>query len=271
MRDTDTLPINTISTTQTVIPITRPNWVVWGAIFLAVLFAGLLAGLLAGPQLGIGIDPTATPLKPEDASATAFQATLGQENAIARATLQNDLSRVNLAATEISHQLQNLQTRNANLSAESKAFSGNASTLTAELANVQATGTALDILQGTTVAQLENDIISLQSTHASYSLAATTSYRTSNALQTQMSNLLVTIQALYSPTPTSSFTPSPTNTPSPSFTPSSTFTPSPTATPTDTVTPSFTPSPTPTPTDTPTEIPSPTLAPIFGNAVRKVW
>ncbi|MBI5931776.1 MAG: hypothetical protein HY862_20875 [Chloroflexi bacterium] len=117
----------------------------------------LLLGLIGGPRLGIGLDPTVTPLSQADRNATATQLIVHQENATALADLNQEIGRIISLGTESAFRANQLATRNNNLLEQNN---GNAALIdsinqTATMqANDQATYTAdLNALIMTATAQ----------------------------------------------------------------------------------------------------------------------
>lgn len=121
----------------------------------------ILVGLIGGPRLGIGLDPTATPLTGADRDATGTQVILHEQNATALADLNQQIGRIVSLGTESAFRANQLATRNSNLIEENM---GNTvlldsiyQTATAqanEQANVQATYAAeYNGLMGSATAQ----------------------------------------------------------------------------------------------------------------------
>ncbi|MBZ0317508.1 MAG: hypothetical protein K8L91_13890 [Anaerolineae bacterium] len=75
----------------------------------------VLLGLIGGPRLGIGLDPTATPLTRADREATGTQVIINQENATALAELNQQIGRIVSLGTESAFRANQLATRNSNL------------------------------------------------------------------------------------------------------------------------------------------------------------
>lgn len=118
-------------------PIARPSRA-WRAVLITATLAvagGLIVGLIGGPRLGIGLDPTPTPLSAVDKAATGTQLSLFVGNVTESARLNEEVKRVNAVATENANTIVNEANRNG--------------TLTTDLTNRQATVEALDASLGT--------------------------------------------------------------------------------------------------------------------------
>lgn len=196
----DTLPIRPQKKRQTLTmraanasPLQQAVWLI--GLALLTLLVGLAIGLLTAPQLGIGSNPTETPLADQDVQATLTQDMLNEENAIARATLSSDLSRVNIAATENANQINNLQTRNANLRVVNSDLNDSEATLESNLATLDTQATAYSEEVATLSAD-QSAIIDAQN------LQMTEAVENQATLEAEINNLEVTVDALENPTPT---------------------------------------------------------------------
>lgn len=125
-------------------------------------FGLLMIGLIGGPRLGIGLDPTATPLTRADRNATATQFVIYQENGTAVNELSQQLGRVISLSTESAYRVNQLATLNGTLIAENsenEALINSLNQMTTMQVAVQATsGSVIDALIATATAQ-ENTAI----------------------------------------------------------------------------------------------------------------
>lgn len=213
----DTLPVRPQSKTQLKpaksksqanTPMRQAMWL-FGITALALL-VGLAIGLLSAPQLGVGSNPTNTPLAEADVQATFAQNMLNEENAIARATLSSDLNRVNIAATENANQLNNLQTRNANLRGVNGDLTDSEAILEAEIGILNTTATAYIEALATFDAEQSAMINAQSSTIDAQDAQSTRQANTQTTLEADKTNLAGTIEALENQTVTPTMTPLPT-------------------------------------------------------------
>lgn len=215
--DSDTMPLVAITDDfDTRRGLGTRSLVVIAGVGLMTLLLGLVAGLASGPQLGIGIDPSDTPLSEAEILATSSQEIVNQDNAIARATLSSELNRMNIAATENAGQLSNLQTRNANLNQNNQNSVSSQETLSAEIEQIGATGTQISIIQGTVIADQNRLLDELEATNESASIGqmtveaemdemeaqATEHAQQEATLNAEVEQLSSTIEAVPTATPT---------------------------------------------------------------------
>lgn len=184
LEDTDTLELRRK---------TSKTWRNW-AIGTAIVGTGavmLLLGLIGGPRLGIGLDPTATSLNLADRAATATQLMINQENAIALATQNSQMSRIEARGTEFAFQVDQLATSNSILREQSYADA-------AELASIHQTSTAQANLQATAAADFGATLTANAAT-ATYGIEAAATFNAQSLTQAAIEHQR-TIEAL-TPTP----------------------------------------------------------------------
>ena len=146
--------LDDVSTAKIPLPIvqdtSKGSWWQIGLIAgAAALLLGLLLGLIGGPRLGIGLDPSPTPLTESDRIATATQQVVFVDSATQRSILDQDISRANAVATENARTIDDELNRNA--------------TLTTDLDNRQSTATTnfnqiedLEVQRSTAEAEIED-------------------------------------------------------------------------------------------------------------------
>lgn len=126
---------------------------------LALAF-GLIIGLIGGPRLGIGLDPSPTPLTRNDRDATATQQYVFVDRATHSVILNQELSQVQAAGTEEANTLNLQNTRSAELSgnlATQQSVATQSADEILELQNDQATaGANLSLLEQTATQASEN-------------------------------------------------------------------------------------------------------------------
>jgi hypothetical protein len=184
LEDTDTLELRRK---------TSKTWRNW-AIGTALVGGGaimLLLGLIGGPRLGIGLDPTTTPLNSADRAATATQLIINQENAVVVATQQAILGRIEARGTEFAHQVQQLGTSNSILREQSYADA-------AELASIHQTSTAQANFNATMAADFGATLTANAAT-ATYGIEAAATLNAQSLTQVAIEHQ-ATIDAL-TPTP----------------------------------------------------------------------
>ena len=189
-------------------PMRQAMWLI--GIAALMLLVGLAIGLLTAPQLGVGANPTDTPLADVDVQATLAQNMLNEENAIARATLSSDLNRVNIAATENTNQLNNLQTRNANLRGVNGELTDTQASLEAEIGILNTEATAYSESLSTLEAEQVSVVNAQSGTIDAQNMLATGQANEQSTLQADVLSLEETVEALENPSPTPTLTPSPT-------------------------------------------------------------
>lgn len=151
MEDTDTKPLSRSKPKKS-----TQAWQIVLATAAFALAVGLIAGLIGGPRLGIGLDPSVTPISQSDLESTATQNYVFVDNSTQRAILNQEVVQAQALATENANTISNEIDRNA--------------TLTDELADQEAL-VSMNMTQIADVeesmATAENDLSVLQSTATS--------------------------------------------------------------------------------------------------------
>lgn len=139
----------------------RPSSI-WRAVMITAavaIGAGLIIGLIGGPRLGIGLDPTPTPLSAADAAATGTQLSVFVANVTESARLDEEVKRVNAVATENANTIANEANRNATLASDLTHRQATVEALANDLSAVEIaradTQAELDILQATATGEAQ--------------------------------------------------------------------------------------------------------------------
>lgn len=136
----------------------------------ATLAIGLIVGLVGGPRLGIGLDPTNTPLNSADERATQSQSTALWVNATERSILSDELNQSKVLGTEQSVSATAEANRFDSLSGTATLDSYNAATVDAQLnaVDTELQDVAASATEGATVRDdLQRDVTNLEATATS--------------------------------------------------------------------------------------------------------